>query len=221
MISLNLIIYVSIGTAAMMLPILLQGHWYGIKWWKRVLFALGLTVSGTAGTYLLFFAENGWIGGTSFFGAVFFVPVIFAVASKLFCLRFGRLTDLSAPAECIMLAVMKVQCLLHGCCGGRTMCLANGTEFVFPSQIVELVNALVIMLILLWMSRKENNRGKLYPLYMIIYGVSRFVLNLFRGGTTPFALGLPAGNVWSLVSIILGVLWLLMLSHRKVKQENR
>lgn len=220
MISLNLIIYVSIGTVAMMLPILLQGYWYGIKWWKRVLLALSLTVTGTVGTYLLFFIENGWIGGTSFYGAVFFVPCLFVLAAKCLSLDYRWMTDLSAPAECIMLVVMKVQCLIHGCCGGRTICLANGTEFVFPSQTVELINALVIAVILILMSRKEKHRGKLYPWYMVIYGVSRFALNLLRGGTKPFALGLPAGNVWSLVAIITGALWLLVISRRKTKQGD-
>ena len=220
MISLNLIIYVSIGTAAMMLPILFQGHWYGIKWWKCVLFGLSLTVTGTVGTYLLFFVENGWIGGTSFFGAVFLVPVLFALAARLLSLNYQWLTDLSAPAECMMLAVMKVQCLIYGCCGGKTFCLPNGMEFVFPSQIVELVNALVIAVVLIWMSQKEKHRGTLYPWYMVIYGASRFVLNLLRGGTTPFAFGLPAGNVWSLVAIISGILWLIIASRRKTKQEK-
>ena len=209
-----------LGTLIMLVPIAILVYAYKIPMWKSVIVSVLLVVCGVLGTYIWCYIENGTFAGRSFYGAVFIVPIFFVVVALLLRIPYGKLMDLCAPAECAMLAFMKVQCLTDGCCGGRTMCLANGSEFVFPSQIVELVNALVIMLILLWMSRNENNRGKLYPWYMIIYGVSRFVLNLFRGGTTPFALGLPAGNVWSLVSIVIGILWLRIASRRKAKQEN-
>ena len=146
--------------------------------------------------------------------------VVGIVVAMLLRIPYGRLMDLCAPSECVMLTIMKLQCLADGCCGGRTICLANGAEFVFPSQIVELIDAFAIAVILICMSRKEKHRDKLYPWYMVIYGATRFVLNLFRGGTTPFALGLPAGNVWSLVAIIIGTVWLLAVSRRKTKQEN-
>lgn len=204
----------------MLIPVCIQSVGYKIKVWKRILIAVLLTVSGTIGTYVLFFIENGWIGGTSFFGAVFLVPILFLFIPKLLRVPYGDLMDLCAPAECVMLAVMKVQCLIGGCCDGRALFVSsNGTVVCFPSQIAELINALIIMGILMAMSRKEQFRGKLYPWYMVIYGTTRFVLNLFRGDTTPFALGLPAGNVWSLLAIAIGVVWLAVLRRKNITDE--
>lgn len=194
----------------MLIPILIQSSWYQIPWIKRFLLAVLLTVCGTVGTYLLFFVENGWIGGTSFYGAVFFVPVGFLLVAKALRISYYDALDLCAPAECIMLAIMKVQCLLSGCCAGRALCVnAQGITVVFPSQIAELINALMIFAVLMILAYRGSFRARLYSLYMLIYGISRFVLNLFRETAVenPF----PIGNVWSVVSIVIGIVALIIL----------
>lgn len=201
----------------MLVPIMIQGNWYQINRNKRLLTAVLLTVAGTLGTFLLYFIENNRIGGTSFFGAVFFVPVLFIPVARLLGLRYDLLLDLCAPAECVMLVVMKVQCLIGGCCGGRKISLA-GWEFVFPSQLMELVNALIICVVLLQMSRKEKHQGRIYPWYMVIYGISRFILNIGREAWVTKEMLLPFGNIWSLVSIAVGVIWLLLIQKRKQKE---
>lgn len=195
----------------MLLPILLQAKWKRIPLWKCFPLAIFLTIAGTLGTYLLFFIENHWIGGTSFFGAVFLVPLLFVIVAKLLRLQYGVAMDLCAPAECAMLVIMKIQCVISGCCEGRTLYLfGDMNAFVFPSQIAELLNALIIMIVLLWMSRSNRIQNVTYPWYMIIYGCSRFVLNIFRQEWITTDMFLPYGNIWSLVAITVGVLWLLV-----------
>lgn len=201
----------------MLVPILLQARWYNIPWWKGVVTAVLLTISGTIGTYLLFFVENHWIGGTSFYGAVFIVPVLFLLIFRLIRVPYGALTDLCAPAECIMLAIMKIQCLLGGCCGGKTICFSSGVQIQFPSQIVELVNALAIFAILFWLSRKKQYRGSLYGWYMVLYGITRFVLNFLRADTSVFAMGLSAGAFWSVWAVLIGA-GVLLVWHFRRKQ---
>lgn len=210
----KLLSYLSIGTAAMLLPVLIQSAWYKIKWYKALLMTVLLTVAGTLGAYLMFFVENRWLGGTSFYGAVFLVPVLFLPLGKLLKLSYGTLMDLCAPAECMMLAIMKIQCLLNGCCDGRMLCL-GGMEFQFPSQAVELINALVILVVLMLMGRKTKHKGSLYPWYMLIYGISRFVLNFFREDTGSFLLGMAPGTFWSVCSTVLGLVALIWIRGRK------
>ena len=93
---------------------------------------------------------------------------------------------------------------------------------MFPSQLVELINAVVLMLVLMVMALSQKWRGKIYPWYLIIYGCTRFVLNWFRF-TSPLLMGLPAGNLWSLVAIFIGVLWLtdrkIVIVKKKFLQE--
>lgn len=216
MISAKLILYVSIGTVAMLIPILLQSAWQKLRLWKSVLLAVILTVTGTIGTYILFFIENHWIGGTSFYGAVFFVPVAFLAVAKVLKESYPCVMDLCAPAECAMLVIMKIQCLLSGCCGGRILF----GETRFPSQLAELLNALLIMVVLLLMARKKPGRGDLYPMYMVIYGCSRFVLNLLREKQDVFCMGLPAGNFWSVIAVACGIAWLLYYRRKQANNED-
>lgn len=221
MISATLLKYLAVGTVAMLVPILVQSVWYRLKLWKSVLLAFVLTVTGTVGTYLWFFIENHWIGGTSFYGAIFLVPAVFPLVALLFRERYRVIMDLCAPAECIMLAIMKVQCLLAGCCGGRLLfTTAAGVAVYFPSQIAELLNALIIFAVLMVLAHKKPKRGDLFPLYMVIYGMTRFVLNLFRANQSNFFLGMSPGNVWSLLSIAVGAVWLVLYRRNAAKERN-
>lgn len=204
----------------MLFPMLLMGKWYAIGKAKTILAAVCLTICGVLGTYLWFWLETGgrW-SGRSFYGAVFLVPVMFLAVAPMLRIQYARLMDLCAPAECIMLVLMKALCLVEGCCGGMLLYTAdNGTEVHFPSQIVELVNAAVLCGALLWLSRKEKQRGLIYPWYLLLYGATRFVLNFFRAESN---LTLTNGGVWSLCAIAIGGGFLLVSVYRRKKEEQK
>ena len=211
MIYAKLALYVSIGMAAMLIPILIQSRWQNMKNSKGFVVALSGTVAGTIGTMILYWIENHRFGGTSFYGAVFAVPVIMLIVSRRLQEPYERIMDLCAPAASTMLCVMKVQCFLGGCCKGRFL----SDEIRFPSQLAEFVNGLVIMLVLLAMAKKKPGHGDLYPLYLVIYGCSRFVLNLLRETKGTFLLGMPAGNFWSVIAVAWGVFWLYRIRKNK------
>lgn len=204
-----IIMALSIGTCAMLILIVAMMLCYREKLWKSVPVTLLLTITGTLGTYIWFFVESSCWGGRSYYGAVFFVPLAFLLITKWMRIPYGNLMDYCAPAECVMLAIMKCQCLIDGCCEGRILRVyADGTWLAFPSQIVELVNALVIMAVLFIMVCRKKNQGKVYAWYLLIYGITRFILNWFRSGNYPLLLCLPSGNIWSLLAIFIGFLWL-------------
>lgn len=211
------ILVLLVGTFAMMIPMLFQASKYQITKWKIVPTAFVLTVVGTLGTYLWFFVENFAFGGRSFYGAVFLVPVVFWLFAYVIRIPYAQLMDLCAPAECIMLSIMKIKCLIDGCCIGRTLFVTELGEIVrFPSQIVELVAAYVIVWVLLAMSCKTQHRGKIYPWYLILYGASRFVLNFFRDEWAQYNGGIPPfGNIWSVCAVIIGVVWIILYNKRR------
>lgn len=203
--SLRLFLAIAIGTMVMLIPMLIQSKWYNIKLWKSIPLALMLTLVGTLSTYIWNFVESGNFYGISFFGAVFIVPIVFIAVSKILNIRYGILMDLCAPAECAMLVIMKSLCFVNGCCYGIGLYTSKlGGLVRFPSQIVELLNALILVVVLLYLSKQIKNRGLIYPWYMILYGSSRFVLNFFRD-TSPVFLFLGFGSVWALVSLIIGI----------------
>lgn len=211
---LKTIVVLFLGTCAMMIPIMILMKRYKVCMIKGIPVAFILTITGTIGTYIWYFVESSWFGARSFYGAVFIVPLAFTYVAKWMHIPYGALMDFCAPAECVMLAIMKYQCFIDGCCAGKTLYwIAADGSVVFPSQIVELVNALLVMAILMKLAFSEKNRGKIYGWYLVIYGGTRFVLNLFREDTRALLLGLPAGNLWSLLAVFVGILW---LTDRKV-----
>ena len=206
------------GTVGMLIQMLLRHKTFPqIRIWKLPIISLLLTLAGVAGAMLMFYIESGKFGGTSFFGAILFIPVLLLPALAL-RIRYSELMDLCAPAECLMLAFMKLDCLSTDCCIGKYL---PALEVQFPSQIVEMLTILVIMCLLIHMEHSNQHKGKLYGYYLIYYGVTRFLLNWFRYGLTPFVWILPAGNFWSIIAVILGFIWLLSVTHLpKIKTAN-
>lgn len=217
---LELLKYVSVGTVSTLVPMAIIIKMYGLKLIKILPVALFSAIIGTASTHFWFFIENGYFFGISFYGSVFIVPIFFFLGARMFREKASDLLDIITPGMCTMLAVMKVSCLLSGCCGGRDVCMF-GSCFVFPSQIAELVNALVLMLIMLILAATKKYRGKLYPLFMVLYGVTRFVLNIFRRETVNHTGFLPPwGAIWSIVSIIIGIVWLSAIKKNSSKVQE-
>ena len=212
------ILVICTGSFAMLVLMLLRRKAFPtVALWKIPVLSILLTITGVLGTMIMFFIETGKFGGTSFFGAVLFVPVLMLPA-MLLRIPFHTIMDLCAPAICIMLAIMKIDCLMSGCCIGKYL---PSLGFQFPSQIVEMIVALIILCILLWLERKGTETNKLYPYFMILYGTTRFVLNWFRYGLVPFVWILPNGNFWSVIAVLVGVVWLILLSKGSAKKHRK
>jgi len=213
------IIIILEGTLAMFVLMLLRRKSYPqIKNWQFGVVSILLTISGVIGAMLMHFIESGTFSGTSFFGAILFVPVIMLPA-LLIKIPYGTLMDLCAPAESLMLAFMKVDCLVAGCCIGKYL---PNLGFQFPSQLIEMVVTIIIMAVLIKIEKNPKNKNTIYAWYLILYGVTRFILNWFRYGVKPFVWVLPAGNFWSLVAIAVGIVWLLIVKRIKcAKKDNK
>ncbi len=208
--SVQSVLFIVFGTLFMMLIALLFRRYFALSEKKCVLLSILLTVAGVVGVLLMFFFENGHFGGLSFFGAVFFVPLLLIPFARLLRIPYRIYLDLSAPLVSAMLAVMKVNCVFSGCCQGKVVGFdAAGQPVLFPSQICEMVTALIIMGVLLALIRKGKLTGRLYPLFMVLYGATRFVLNFFRD-TEDFLFGMAIGNIWSIVSVLIGLVFLFL-----------
>ena len=179
-----------------------------------------LTVAGAAGAYLMYFIEAGKFNGVSFYGAAFLIPLITVIPVKMFKIDYGKLTDSCSPGVCAMCSVVKINCLIKGCCQGIVLYVKDDGQYVrFPSQITEFSAALVISAALTVLIGSKKLIGKVYPLFMIIYGITKFAFSLFRE-TTPFVFGLSAGSFWSVISVLAGVIWLVVLTAGSKKERK-
>lgn len=204
--------FLLIGFVLMCALISIQMKWYGEKIWKSFLVSIAIVITGLFSCKLWFFLENGYWGARSFYGAIFFAPLTFFLVSKLLKIPYLHSLDYCATAGCLILAVLKVDCMIGGCCKGITLYVKqNGNSVRFPSQAGEFVLALILSAYLLMKSKKIENRGKIYPLALVLYGAQRFVLNLLRddwGRTKELKLLIPLGCIWSCIAIIVGAIWL-------------
>ena len=207
--STDLIVILILGMVLMCIPIGVQMKWYGIALWKSIPASIAIILTGVYGSQLWFYIENGFFEGRSLYGAVFLAPIVYLPLSMLIRIPYTQCLDFCAPPACMLLAVLKLQCLKEGCCQGMVIGLDENLCYIrFPSQIVEAVAFIAVAMIPYCMSRIPKYRGKIYPWSLVLYGSSRFVLNLFRDISEPYVLGLSAGSFWSLIALAIGVLWL-------------
>lgn len=210
------VIILVFGTLAMFLLMLFRKKEYPqIKIWKMVIISILLTISGVLGAMLMHRIENGSFGGTSFFGAVLFIPFIISPA-VLLKIRYSTLLDLCAPCEALMLAFMKFDCILSGCCIGKYL---PSLEFQFPSRTIEIIVTLIITVALVKIENKNDNKGLIYAWYLILYGFSRFWLNWFRYGVKPVIWIFPYGNVWSIVAVVSGIVWIAVAKKYRLTKK--
>lgn len=205
----------------MLLLSLFRRKEYHLPLWKAIVFPFTLTISGVVGTLVLYFIETGQWGGISFYGSVFLIPILVMPTSFAIKTPYTKLLDYAVPQICLMLACMKVHCFISGCCGGILLYTTEaGREIHFPSQVVEIIVALLIMVLILFIDSKNIFKNALYGVFFLVYGLFRLILNFFRAGISPFVWILPAGHFWSIISIVLGALWICFILLKKDVQNN-
>lgn len=207
---------------------LFLGDYIQLPKWKRVVIIVFGYIVSVGGMLGLNWVENQHFGGISYFGAHFGAPVGILLACCAFRLRGDEtrdMLDITAPMLSLSIMIIKTNCAIIGCCGGRVLwSTADGREVVFPSQIAECILALLISAYLLYCVRKHKHRGMVIPIFYIIYGVARFYMHLLRN-TRPFIGIYPAGNIWSMVSVAIGLFCVyvryLTISNRKNKRLKK
>ena len=211
-----------IGIVGMAILCLRRAQRYRLTPAKAILFALLLAICGLLGTKVLFILEN-WeytlengitLGGTSFYGALFLIPLLTSVYGRLLGMRPAESIDFCAPAVMLMLMFMRLGCWMNGCCGGIVI-----AGFQVPTQIIEAMGDAVICLILLYFEEMDRKKSVLYPLMMISYGTLRFAVEFFRD-TPKDLLFLSRGHWYSLLAALAGGIWICVAHQRRTKNGN-
>lgn len=216
-------LYMFLLSVALLLGLmLLRRKRYHIAVWKAIVIMVLVSGFGVASTQLLYFIENGEWGGMSFFGAVLFLPLLMTPTALLMHVSVQDMTDFIAPPGLLMFAVMKTNCIFSGCCGGRVLGVsADGNPMVFPSPLVEAITTVCLIAVLLYFEHRSKTRGTLYPISMISYGSLRFVLNWLREPGEALLLGMQKGTVWSVLTVVIGVLWLMIRQNQELDRQLR
>ena len=156
--------------------------------------------------------------GITFIGGLIGGVISFLVGYAIFRKRFKtRLVDIISFIPCCILiahAFGRVGCLFAGCCHGEKTTAWYGifmhtVEFgyakVVPTQLFEalfLFALFAICFILDWKKKFKHNMS----LYLIAYGIFRFLLEFLRADDRGQLLGIISpSQFWSLLMIVAGV----------------
>jgi len=170
-----------------------------------------------------------WYGGLVFYGGL-----IFAIGTGLYLVRRYRLPtwkvgDLAGFTIPLGLFFGRMGCFFNGCCFGRIctswLCLefpkgsacydyqlehrlippmAQYSLPVYPTQLFEAIACLLIFFYLFWKIRRKTFDGQVFFLFLILYGIARFLVEFLRSDPRGELFGLSTSQLISIPAVVVG-----------------
>ncbi len=169
-------------------------------------------------------------------GGVFYGGLILAVIVAVWYIRRVGLPlwttcDVFAPGIALGHVVGRLGCFFAGCCYGKETTVAWAITFtdpyaaanvgtplnvhLHPTQLYEAgAEALILGLLLATESRGKRFPGRTFWLYMLLYAMSRYVIEMFRGDPRGSVLIFSTSQFISVVLVPLAIAMLFYLSRR-------
>jgi len=176
-------------------------------------------------------------------GGVFYGGLILAVTVALWFIRKNGLPlwttcDVFAPGIALGHVVGRFGCLFAGCCFGKPTTLPWGITFtdpfaaqnvgtplgvpLHPTQLYEAGAEFLILIVLLATERRGKPfAGRTFWLYMLLYAVSRFGIEFFRGDERGNVGPLSTSQFISVVLAPLAIAMLVYLSRATTPEPKR
>ncbi|HTS16013.1 MAG TPA: prolipoprotein diacylglyceryl transferase [Verrucomicrobiae bacterium] len=148
--------------------------------------------------------------------------VVYTIVKKL---PFFRVADVFAPSIALGHAFGRMGCFFNGCCYGKPCSLPWAVRFppphvmagipVHPTEIYEALGNLAIFGGLSLCYRHKRADGEIWWLYVLSYGVLRFIVEFFRGDYVTYYFGvLTLGQLVAVVMIAVALVALIYLPRR-------
>ena len=169
-------------------------------------------------------------------GGVFYGGLLAAFGTGMFLVGRYRLpvwttADLIAPGIALGHVVGRFGCLLAGCCYGKPTNVAWAITFtspvarenvgtplnipLHPTQMYDAGAELIILAVLLITERRGRTfAGRTFWLYMLLYAISRYIIEIYRDDPRGMILGVSTSQFVSILLVPLSILMLLRLRGR-------
>ena len=200
---------------------------YGISKRDAILIPLLLYILGSIWIRLIGWAESGFtiFGPNNIVKGYSFFPLFGLLVAKWFKKDFRLVMDFTAPCFPLTQFVCHLGCPFIGCCCGFPM--ENGLwhpfwrSYLFPCQLLESFVAGIITVVCILIARKDEYRvtGKIYPIFLILFGGTRFFLEFLRDNTKLFW-GISDLALWALLMVVVGTVWLIV-DKKKAKEPEK
>lgn len=175
-----------------------------LRWLSVLLLSVLHTVLGVLSVKVFALFESGDFSNMSLFGGVFFMPLFYWGVAKLAKQKAADVFDVFTICLVFTLMCARLNCIISGCCLGAYIPIEGLTHLRFPTRELELL-FYVILLSRLWRKVVTGSaRGMIYPIYMIAYGIFRFVTETLRVSNRTDSI-LHISHLWALLSLGIGM----------------
>lgn len=175
-----------------------------LRWLSVLLLSVLHTVLGVLSVKVFALFETGNFSNMSLFGGVFFMPLFYWGVAKLAKQKAADVFDVFTICLVFTLMCARLNCMISGCCLGAHIPIEGLTHLRFPTRELELL-FYVILLSRLWRKVVTGSaRGMIYPIYMISYGIFRFVTETLRFSDRTDSI-LHVSHLWALLSLGIGI----------------
>lgn len=175
-----------------------------LRWLSVLLLSVLHTVLGVLSVKVFALFETGNFSNMSLFGGVFFMPLFYWGVAKLAKQKAADVFDVFTICLVFTLMCARLNCMISGCCLGAHIPIEGLTHLRFPTRELELL-FYVILLSRLWRKVVTGSaRGMIYPIYMISYGIFRFVTETLRFSDRTNSI-LHVSHLWALLSLGIGI----------------
>lgn len=192
---------------------------FGISFKKMLLIYIVFSMVGLAGASIGAAAAGGAIAGRRLYGLMIFDTAALIIMSRFLHMEVCKLGDFIAVPIMAVCASAKIDCLMNNCCRGFLMCYQGTEAIYFPSAILEMVIWSIFVVLLLLIEKKGSAAGTLWPVSMIWFGTVRYLVDFLRGSEwekKPFFFTMPGGQFWSLIALLIGVVFLYIVLKKKL-----
>lgn len=149
------------------------------------------------------------------------VAILYCRKKKLVFLEYF---DLAAPSISLAQGFGRIGCFLAGCCYGRETdsflgvvfpegCMAPAGVKLLPTQLLSSAGDFLITAILLWYYKRNNKTGNVGALYMLLYGVGRFLIEFLRSDDRG-GIGMFSTSQWISFGIVAGAVALFAMNKK-------
>ncbi len=162
-------------------------------------------------------------GGLVFYGGLIGGVIGAFLGAKIVRVKLSDYSDAVVPTLPLAHAIGRLGCFCSGCCYGRVtdswigMCFPNSITGlapdvrVIPTQLIESGLNLILFIALMLFTRKKRYGFTALFVYIIAYGVERFLLEFLRGDEIRGIFGWFSTSQWiSIGLVILGAVGLVV-----------
>lgn len=176
-------------------------------------------------------------GGMTSYGGVAGAALALLFWSRRAGVPFVVALDWLAAPALVVNAVGRIGCFLNGCCYGVACDLpwavmvhpeGDGVAYLgHPAQLYDTVLSLLGAALLLWYEQRSPTalaRGRLTGFFLLAYGASRIVLEVFRAGASSgssFGWAVPDGLIVAVLLVVGGLVMLVRSRGAPVTEGSR